>query len=176
MPEHLASRLLGLSIKRACVGRADVSLIVLLCVVLAGCGYPSVNDLASELDKLHVPGGWHLTDTVTNGPSGDIECVPQINGPACPMATRYYVVSASPQEAYEEGIEMIVDAGFTVEAAPVAPCERPPDASLCSSKAFADGRRVWVQVWKPGSAFPGVDVSDYDAPVVSVSLWTQMRN
>lgn len=176
MPEHLARRPRGWSTKRPAVARTALWLFVLLCTGLAGCGYPSVNELKSELEKLPVPSDWRLADTVSYGSGGDVECVPQVNGPACPMATGYYVVEATPLEAYEQGTEMLVNAGFKFDSGGVEPCDRPAGTSLCSTEAFADDRRIWLQVWTAGSQPSGADIGDSKNPVVSISTWSEGRD
>jgi hypothetical protein len=157
------------------LGFAKLALAV-MCLALAACGnYPTFDELGADFDALRVPAGWRLADTLTNGPGGDIECVPQLSTPGCPKVIRYYVAQGSPLEVYEQAAEMVVAAGFAIDAAPNRPCDRWPGTSLCSAHAIANDRRLWVQVWSPDSQFTNVEIEDRSGPIVSVSVWREGR-
>jgi hypothetical protein len=130
--------------------------------------------LSSDLDKLSVPDSWRLAGSRTNGPGGDLECVPNYDNPICPGVTRYYVATGSPSEVYEQGAQMVVDAGFTIDSRSFDRCDRDTRGSagsLCWAQAVADDRRLWVQIWPPDATFSEVEIEDRTGPIVSVAVW-----
>ena len=147
---------------------------VMICSALVACGGASFDELGADLDGLQVPDDWRLEETLTNGPGGDIECVPGFNGPSCPMLTRYYVSGEdSALDVVTHATEMLTEAEFTMEVPPSDPCDRMAGGSLCSVHASAGDRRVWVQVWSPDYEFSDVSIEDRSGPIVSVSVWRE---
>lgn len=145
--------------------------------VLVGCGGPSLGQLASDLDELAVPDAWHLVATFTNGPGGDIECVPNLDSTTCPQLIRYYVASGSAEDTYAQGEKLLVDSGFTLAPFPGDPC----DLSLsgrptCLMNARAGERRLRLEVFSEPDKVPNVQISERSGPIVALAAWREKQN
>jgi hypothetical protein len=173
MPERPTGRA-GRGINTPRAASVALFLLVLVSVGLAGCSSPSFDELSSDLDALAIPDGWRLADTLTNGPGGDIECVPPITSPDCPQVIRYYVATGSPEDVYRQGEEMLVDAGFVVDSPRADPCDLPAGLPLCYTLAAADGKRIALKVEAPDhdfGDFGDIRIEDRSGPIVSISAW-----
>ncbi len=158
---------------------AGPSLVVLLSLVLAGCGYPSFDELNAELDKLAVPTSWRLADTLTNGPGGDIECVPPIAGRDCPKVIRYYVATGSSEDAYRQGEQLLTDAGFVLDSRRSEPCDLPAGLAACETSAVDADKRIRLQVFTPDHDFGDrgdIRIENRSGPIVSISMWRVGRD
>ena len=151
--------------------------VMLICLTLVACGGSSFEELGADLDRIPVPDEWRFAETVTNGPGGDIECVPGFTVPSCPKVTRYYVAGGgSALEVSTHAAEMLTEAEFTMDDPSNDPCDRSLGGSLCSVHATAGDRRVWVQVWSPDYDFSDVSIEDRSGPIVSVSVWREAKD
>lgn len=172
MPERPTGRP-GRGINTPRAASVALFVLVLVSVGLAGCASPSFDELSSDLDALAIPDGWRLADTLTNGPGGDIECVPAITSPSCPQVIRYYVATGSPEDVYRQGEEMLLDAGFVVDSPRTDPCGGSAGSPACYASAAADGKRMALQVFAPDDfrASGDIHIEDRSGPIVSISAW-----
>ncbi|MEO8511363.1 MAG: hypothetical protein ABI534_08980 [Chloroflexota bacterium] len=148
-------------------------LLAVLCCALVACGSASFEELASDLDLLQVPDEWRLAATLTNGPGGDIECVPNLDSATCPQLTRYYVASGLPEDVYGQGEQMLIDAAFAIEPFPRGPCDLPGGVATCATYAAAGNQRVLLQVFPSDYDLTHVQIADPDGPIVSISIWRE---
>ncbi len=148
-------------------------LLAMLCCVLVACDGASFEELASDLDLLQVPDEWRFAATLTNGPGGDIECVPNLDSATCPQLTRYYVASGLPEDVYGQGEQMLIDAAFAIEPFPRGPCDLPGGVATCATYAAAGNQRVLLQVFPSDYDLTHVQIPDPDGPIVSISIWRE---
>jgi hypothetical protein len=154
-------------------------MIVLLCVGLTACDHPSFEELNADLDALAIPDGWRLADTLTNGPGGDIECLPAIGSRSCPQVIRYYVATGTAEEVYRQGEAMLVDAGFVVDPPHADPCDRSAGLPECYTPAAANDKHIALQVFSADQEFRAVgdiEIGDRSGPIVSISAWRVRRD
>jgi hypothetical protein len=138
------------------------------------CNYPSFEELNADLDALAIPDGWRLADTLTNGPGGDIECLPPIGSRDCPQVIRYYVATGSAEDVYRQAEAMLVDAGYVLEPLAADPCDLSPGLPECAASAADDDKRIRLQVFLRDHDFgghEGVQIEDRSGPIVLISAW-----
>ncbi|MBA2717766.1 MAG: hypothetical protein H0U52_00795 [Chloroflexi bacterium] len=136
--------------------RAAFGFVFAILVVFGGCySGPDASDFVAILDELQVPAGWKAAMDQVRGPDQQDRCDPVITKTMCPGASRSFLISANPSEAYAQARSVVDTAGFTVTEEFGPACDR-TDGPACQLFATRDDVRVRISVFR-SAAEAGLD-------------------
>ena len=128
--------------------RAVLGLGPALALAIAGCySGPNAGHFVAILDDLDVPPGWQAARDHVRGPDQHDRCDPVVTKTMCPGASRSFVLSAGPNEAYRQAKSIVDAAGFAVTEEFGPACDR-TDGPACQFFATRDDDRIRISVFR----------------------------
>lgn len=148
--------------------RAAFGLLVAAVVVFTGCySGPDASYFVAILDELEVPEGWQAAKDQVRGPDQQDRCDPVITKTMCPGASRSFVISANPSEAYAQAKSVVDAAGFTVTEEFGPACDR-TEGPACQFFATRDDVRIRTSVFR-SPAEAGLNIVGHGGSAVVVT-------
>lgn len=128
--------------------RAVFGFLFAIVVATAGCySGPDATYFVAILNELDVPAGWQAARDHVRGPGQQDSCDPVITKTMCPGASRSFVISADPSDAYAQARMVIAAAGFTVTEEFGPACDR-TGGPACQFFATRGDVRVRTSVFR----------------------------